>query len=784
MQVDGLPAEFPPLRTTAVIKSNLPQQLTSFVGREREKEEITGLLSETRLLTLTGPGGTGKTRLSLEVAGDVQDNYSHGVWLVELAPLTDPGSVPAAVAELWGLRENPMLPLEQVLADYVRGKDLLLILDNCEHLVAASGQLAGELLAAAPHLTILASSREGLGVPGEMTYHLPTLRIPEREIVEPERLQELDSVKLFADRANAVRPGFELTRQNAPAVGRIVRRLDGIPLAIELAAARLKLLPPDQLAERIDDRFRLLTGGSRTALPRQQTLRALIDWSYDYLDPAEQAVFRQLGVFAGGWTLEAAETVVDLRGLERPSDSVMAAPENLSGLDTMDLLANLVNKSLVVMEEEDGRARFRFLETIRQYARDRLFESGEGPAARDRHLETFSDLVLEGKPLGSDATHLSLFSAVGSPDMMAWVERTLAETDNVRAAVHWALKTDPERALAMATKLPLLFVYAGPAIEARQWLVEALQAVEDMEPASGETAYQREILLLQGRLWQGNLQLGEGRIPEARETLQAAAARARQLDLPRLLAMALSLQSLALTFVNDTSAYDMAAESLAIMDDLGEETLQTMPLGNMIMSKIQQGDLQTAQELKQRAKMLMSSGSNVFLNTLQIVTLARTANQSGELDEAEELLKLASKQFEKLGSRNFLVMVDSEIGHLRRRQGDYATAEAIYRRTIREWQELGHQAAVTNQLETLGFVAIHQGLWQRAAMLLGAAEAEREYLHVDMLPDERVEYEAEVATLREAMEPTSFDDMWEVGRALDIDASIELALRGEWIDDE
>ncbi len=761
LAAEDLPANFPPLRTEAAVAGNLPQQVTSFVGRDHEKAEVIRLLSETRLLTLSGPGGTGKTRLSLEVAGDLQDNYPHGAWLVELAPLADPAAVSTAVAGLWGLSENAFMPLAQVLGNYLRGKELLLILDNCEHLVAASAQLAAELLAAAPRLTILASSREGLGIPGETTYHLPTLHVPDRDVTDGQELQTFESVQLFIDRAKAARPGFALTSQNAAAVGRIVRRLDGIPLAIELAAARTKLLPPNQLAGRLDDRFRLLTGGSRTALPRQQTLRALIDWSYDYLDPAEQALFRQLGVFSGGWSLEAAEAVVKLE---------------TGFLNVMDLLANLVNKSLVSMEDEEGQARFHFLETIRQYARERLFEVGEGPAARKRHLDYFADMVLDGVPIGSDETHLSLYSAIGSPVMMAWVKRTRSEIDNVRTAMEWALQTDPERALAMATRLPLFFVFDGPAVEAQQWLSEALQAVEDMEPAAGDAARVRKILLLQGLLWKGNLQIGEGRQIEAAETLRATAARARRRHFSKLLAMALSLQSLALTFLNDPEAYDIAAEALAMMEKMGEKTLQGMPLGNMIMAKMQQGDLEAAQKLKERAKALMADGSSPFINGLQIITLARLASQSSELDEAEELLVSAREQFDRLGSRNFRVMAESELGHLLRRKGDDDAAAAIFRRTIREWQDLGHQAAVANQLESLGFIAAHDCRMQQAGTLLGAAEALREQINVDMLSDEHMEYDTEVAALRESLDPDALAEAWASGRQLELDAAVAYAL--------
>ncbi len=614
-------------------------------------------------------------------------------------------------------------------------------------------------------------------MPGETTYHLPTLRVPAREMTDLQALHAFESVQLFLERAKDASPQFTLTPQNAPAIGRIVRRLDGIPLALELAAARLRLLPPEQLAERLDDRFRLLTGGSRTALPRQQTLRALIDWSYDYLEPAEQALFRQLGVFAGGWSLEAAEVVVDLEtGFLAKEPTAEDRSSQTPLLDILDLLANLVNKSLVIMNDHSGQARFSFLETIRQYARDRLFESGAGPAVRDRHLDYFADLVLEGQPLASNATHVSLFSAIGSPAMMAWAVRTRAEIDNVRVAMEWALQTDPERALAMATKLPIFFVFEGTALEPRQWLGDAMRAVAEMEPAAGELARRREILLLQGRLWEGNLQIAEGRLVEAVELLQGVATRSRQLNYPRLLAMALSLQSLAMAFLEHPDTYDTAAEALAIMEEEGEIVLQSMPLINMVMAKMQQGDLETARVIKSHLLDLVGQDPSASLNGLQIVTLARLANQSHEFAEAEKLLIAAREIFDRIGSRNFRTMVDSELGHLRRHMGDDAAAEVIYRRTIGEWQDLGHYSAVANQLETLGFLAIHDRRFQRAAALLGAAEALRQRLKVNMLPDERAEYEAEMAALREALDPAALASAWERGRQLDMDAAVELAV--------
>ncbi|MGH2593929.1 MAG: protein kinase domain-containing protein, partial [Anaerolineae bacterium] len=292
----------------SVPRHNLPIQLTSFIGREKEMAKIKHLLSDSHLLTLTGPGGTGKTRLALQVAADLLEAFGDGVWLVELASLSDPDLVPQTVAAVLGVREEPNHPLTKALVDYLRPKSLLLILDNCEHLIDACAQLVEALLRACPNVKILASGREALGIAGETTFRVPSLSLPDiRHLPSIEQLTQYESVRLFIDRAIAVRPEFRLTDANAPAIAQICHRLDGVPLAIELAAARVRAMTAEQIAARLDDRFRLLTGGSRTALPRQQTLRALIDWSWDLLSDAERALLRRLSVFLSGWTLEAAE---------------------------------------------------------------------------------------------------------------------------------------------------------------------------------------------------------------------------------------------------------------------------------------------------------------------------------------------------------------------------------------------------------------------------------------------------------------------------------------------
>ena len=454
-----LPTDFPPLKTPGGFPNNLPAQLTSFVGREREMDEVRELLGNTRLLTLTGPGGTGKTRLSLQVAQVVLQGFSDGVWLVELAPLTDPGLIPQTIASVFNLREVPDAPLLDVLTNYLRAKQLLLILDNCEHLITACAQLSADLLSACPQLTIIASSREALGISGETAYRVPSLSLPAPAQVTCEAVMESEAGQLFVERARAVQAHFRLTDSNASAVAQICQQLDGIPLALELAAARVPVFSAEEIAARLDDRFKLLTGGSRAALERHQTLRALIDWSYDLLSDEERAPFRQLSVFAGGWTFEAAQAIC-------------------YEFDPLNLLTQLVNKSLVMVDSDayaEG-TRYRLPETIRQYARDKLLESGEAEQARDRHLDFFLGFAERAEPKLRNA------------EKIEWLERVETEHDNLRAALAWSLESSKsDRALRLAGALAFFWVDRGYWSESQRWLEDAL-ALSEREQSSKAAA--------------------------------------------------------------------------------------------------------------------------------------------------------------------------------------------------------------------------------------------------------------------------------------------------------
>ena len=433
---------------TAPPRHNLPVELTSFVGREQELNKVSALLEQTRLLTLTGAGGSGKTRLALRAARQAVDGYGDGVWLVELAPLSDPALVPSATVAALGVRAQAG-SLVDALKRSLRDSHLLIVLDNCEHLIDACAELARELLSSCEHVRILATSRQPLGIAGETAWPVPGLELPDdRATRSAEELGRYAAVRLFTERARAVRSGFSLDSGAAGAVANICRRLDGIPLAIELAAARTRALNPDEIVLRLDDRFSLLTGGTRDALPRHQTLQATIDWSHELLSESERVLFRRLSVFAGGWTLSDAESV--------------CADDSLPKTDLLDALSDLVTKSLIAAEPSlTGATRYGMLETLRAYAGRQLAGAGERDRVARRHLSHFAELA-ECAHERRDSTGLN-----------AALETILAHQDNIRAALGFARNADPSRMLQLAGAVGQLWL-AGNITEGRRWLTNAL----------------------------------------------------------------------------------------------------------------------------------------------------------------------------------------------------------------------------------------------------------------------------------------------------------------------
>jgi predicted ATPase/class 3 adenylate cyclase len=469
LNIAGLPSTFPPLKTLDSFLNNLPAQLTTFIGREKEMEEIKKELESHRLVTLTGPGGAGKTRLSLQVGAACLEQFTNGVWFVELASLTDPLLIIGAVLSALGIheKENDI----NSLTSYIGNQSLLLILDNCEHLIEDCARLVEILIQRCPKLHVLASSREALGIAGEQPYHVPSLPFPDpKHLPSLDEIAKCESMQLFVERVRAYIPSFSLTEKNASSVAHICSRLDGIPLAIELAAARVKVMSVEQLASRLGDVFNLLTSGSRTALPRQQTLRALIEWSYDLLSESEKSLFRRLAVFSGGWSLEAVEAVCVVG-----QDAVLSSSKDaILPHNVLDDLAGLVDKSLVNKEELDGEARFHMLETIRQYAEFKMFASEEVDEVKNRHGDWFMQLAETAEP------------KLRTGEQLPWLNRLEMEHDNLRAAMKWSIEQKHvEQALRIPSALAYFWDIHGHSEEGRTWLDEALK----LEAQSPERKY-------------------------------------------------------------------------------------------------------------------------------------------------------------------------------------------------------------------------------------------------------------------------------------------------------
>src|SRR5215213_4336495 len=452
LSAPDLPSEFPPLRTLDAYRNNLPLQPTPLIGREKEVSEVCNLLRghETRLLTLTGPGGTGKTRLALQVAADLLDDFPDGTYFVPLATLTEAELFFSAVAETLGVKETREQPLGESLKDYLGQRRLLLVLDNFEQVLEAAPDVT-ELLAGAPGLKVLATSRAPLGLYGEHEYAVPPLSVPDvRHLPDLKSLSQYEAVRLFIERAKSAKVDFEVTDDSAPAVAEICVRLDGLPLAIELAAARIKMLPPKAMLQRLSSRLKLLTGGARDLPERQRTLRATIEWSYALLDEGEQVLFGRLAVFSGGRTLEAIEAICDAEG-DLP-------------VDVFEGVSSLLDKSLLRQEEgPNGQPRFVMLETVHEFAREKLAESPEADEIKRVHAEYFLILAKEA------------FPELRGPDQLEWLERLEAEHDNMRAALSWAsVRKEAEVALRLGGALSWFWSVRGYQSEGRRWLEEAL----------------------------------------------------------------------------------------------------------------------------------------------------------------------------------------------------------------------------------------------------------------------------------------------------------------------
>jgi predicted ATPase/class 3 adenylate cyclase len=621
--IDELPAEFPPIRTLDARLTNLPPERTSFIGREREAGEVTALLGQSRLLTLTGPGGTGKTRLALKVAADHLGSFTDGVFLVDLSPVRDPALVPSAIAEAVWVREQPGRELVESLADHLRDRELLLLLDNFEQ-VAAAAAVVGRLLDTAPRIRVLATSRVPLHLSGEQEYQVPPMALPApARLPDLETLSRYEAVRLFTDRAAAVRPRFRITEESAPAVAEITARLDGLPLAIELAARRVKLLSPEALLARLGQRLPLLSAETGDLPERQRTLRRTIEWSHDLLQPEEQHLFARLAAFAGGWTLEAAEAVSGT-GLE---------------LEVLDGLGSLVDKSLVQEEESQNREiRFLMLETIREFATERLAASGEEEDIRRRHGAHFRHLAEEAQ------RHLT------REDRVRWLARLEGEHDNLRAALEWAEHTgDAETALRTATAIWRFWLQRGHLSEGRGRLEHLLSM-----PEAGirGPVRARGLSALGGiAYWQNDYTL-------TRSSYEEAVDIAREVGDAKLLASAL----LDLSFIpfieqDPDSAEAILREGLATAEEAGDRVLTADFMISISFLDVFRGNPAAAIEPRRKAIEMLRQEGEAWKVADSLTGQGMVTRMAGDLDAARAHLHKALEMFAQAGDTMSVSMV-------------------------------------------------------------------------------------------------------------------------------
>lgn len=687
--------------------TNLPLPLSSFVGRIAELAQLKRLLQSSdqanaeavRLITLTGPGGSGKTRLAVQVATDLLDAFPDGVWWVELASLSDGVHTATAVAKTLGVRESPDEPLLDTLSAFVRPRRLLLLLDNCEHVITACAELAGALLSHCPNLQIMTTSRQALGLIGEQTFTVQPLPVPRLARWRPiDSLLNFEGIRLFVDRARAVDPGFTLTPENAPAVMQIAVRLDGIPLAIELAAMWLKTLTAEELASRLDDRFTLLTLGSRTAPPRHQTLRAVLDWSYDLLPESEQALLRRLSVFAGGCTAETARAVAD------------AAPAGSTAL--VNLLHRLVDKSLLVAQHSGGHTRYLMLETIRAYAREKLQAAGEAEAARDRHLALFTTSAEEAE------------IALRGPqqaERLEWLDR---ELDNIRAALEWALVRDVPRGMRLAGSLVWFWNLRGHWREGPAWLLRLL-AQPDAQiatPARAKALVAAASLIF----W------GENDYATARNFLEEAIAIYRGLSPPDrwALADALALYGELLNSLREpVAARVVLGESLTLSESLGESGEWVAAWAWMSLADTDTSPSLRREYLERSAALFRRLGDRAQLP----VVLARLAwfhLEQGEHDAAAACARESIALTEQIGDVMGAAWMLKLTGDLAKSRAAHGEAIAAYQDAYERFSRLGSKVGLADTLSGLGMALLAQGRREEARAVWSEALVLYEQMYV------------------------------------------------------
>jgi len=705
----GLREEFPPLKTLDSRPNNLPVQLTSFIGREDVMEQVKELFKQTHLLTIIGFGGGGKTRLSMQVGADMIDDFNNGVFIAELAPVSDPSMVVQTIMNSLEVKEEPGRSLEETLTDYLKEKELLLILDNCEHLINECAELSDILLSKCPKLKIIATSREALNCAGEQTFIIPPLSLPDASKDNtPEQLTQYESVRLFIERALSVSPNFRVTNTNAPALAEICNHLDGIPLAIELAAARVKVLSLEKIYERLNDRFSLLTGGRRTALPRQQTLRAMIDWSYDLLSEKEKTLWNRLSVFQGGWTLESAEEI--------------CSDEKVKQREVLDLLIQLAEKSIIIYDEE--KERYRILETMKQYGEEKLIDSEEQEIVLARHLNYYMEFSVSSSP------------KVELSEAALWLERLESEHSNFQSAIYNSIKLgETEKGGRTANALSRFWIIRGHSSTGKIMGEKILEQESELSKPTLALIICNlgNLSLLQGNfkasrgyfekslkigreiddnpaianslIGLGSISVFQGDIHNALVYYQECLEISRAMNEKRGTAMCLNNLGMVAIHQNEyEKAKDYYEESLAIYREIGLKSQLANPLHNLGLIAENIGEFEQAEKYyKESLALNRESGSKRGIaNTL--LNLGLVSHNRGNYDMAQNLLEECGAMHRELEDKLGIGFYNYGLGMVYSSRAKYNEALKFFEVSIAIRKEIGDKSGIINSLNHLGVV--------------------------------------------------------------------------------